>query len=162
MLAVTRALMSGTLASVFAALALAACARREGRAAPQPMNATSHWLHGDQAATLPDTHWSHTGLGFGTHHTAAMMWAGLFETLRQRARSDSTAAVVRDAVVSSGVAAFVDYVLTPHRFTPGWELVVSKRSMALAYAALGAGFVTAEYMLPARQRLSNGPMRPDS
>lgn len=154
----TRALMSGTIASAFAAIALAACARREGRTAPQPMNATSHWLHGDQAATRGGADWAHTGLGFGTHHAAAIMWAGLYEGLRQRASSDRPAAVVRDAAITSGVAAFVDYVLTPHRFTPGWELVVSKQSMAMAYGAMAAGFLTAEYILPARNA-DNGRIR---
>jgi hypothetical protein len=56
------------------------------------------------------------------------MWALLFEVLREHASRDNTAAVVRDAPISSDVAAFVDYVLAPHRFTPGWELLVSSRS----------------------------------
>ena len=33
-----------------------------------------------------------------------------------------------------------DYTVTPRRFTPGWELVLSKRSMALVYGAMAAGF----------------------
>ena len=96
---------------------------------------------------------SHTAVGYGTHHAAALMWAALFEQLRQRSSSDSNAAVVRDAAVTSAVAAAVDYTITPHRFTPGWELVLSKRSMAVAYAAMAAGFIASEYLLPARQRL---------
>jgi hypothetical protein len=36
------------------------------------------------------------------------MWAALFEQLRQRSSSDSNAAVVRDAAVTSAVAAAVD------------------------------------------------------
>ena len=31
-----------------------------------------------------------------------------------------------------------DYTITPHRFTPGWELVLSRRGMALAYAGFAA------------------------
>ena len=80
------------------------------------------------------------------------MWAMLFESLRQRSSSDSSAAVVRDAAITSVVAAAVDYTITPHRFTPGWELVLSKRSMAMAYAAMAAGFVATEYLLPGRER----------
>ena len=41
----------------------------------------------------------------------------------------------------AAVAAAVDYGATPKRFTPGWELVLSKRSMASVYAAMAAGFV---------------------
>jgi hypothetical protein len=52
--------------------------------------------------------------------------------------------------MTSAIAAVVDYGLTPHRFTPGWELVLSKRSMAAAYLAMAAGFAGAEYLLPPR------------
>jgi hypothetical protein len=149
----SRALISGSLASIAAAVALAACARREGRRAPQPLNATSHWLHGDQAAARGEADLPHTVVGYGTHHAAAVMWAGMFEWMRERSSSDSTAAVVRDAAVTSTVAAAVDYTITPHRFTPGWELVLSKQSMAMAYAAMAAGFVVAEYLLPMRRRV---------
>ena len=34
------------------------------------------------------------------------------------------------------LAAFVDYVVVPKRLTPGWEKVVSPRSIALAYGAM--------------------------
>jgi hypothetical protein len=86
----SRSLVSGSLASIAAALALAACARREGHRAPQPLNATSHWLHGDGAAARGEVDFSHTAVGYGTHHAAALihhaaalMWAALFEQVRQ-------------------------------------------------------------------------------
>jgi len=41
--------------------------------------------------------------------------------------------------VMSVVAAAVDYGPTPKRFTPGWEFVLSKRGMAVAYAGLALG-----------------------
>ena len=44
------------------------------------------------------------------------------------------------ATAIAALAAAVDYTITPHRFTPGWELVLSRRGMALAYAAMAAGF----------------------
>ena len=44
-----------------------------------------------------------------------------------------------DAVVMSAIAAAVDYGPTPKRFTPGWELVLSRRGMAVAYAAMALG-----------------------
>jgi len=47
--------------------------------------------------------------------------------------------VLRDAVAVSTFAAVVDYTVTPKRFTPGWEFVLSHRSMAIAYAAMAAG-----------------------
>ena len=147
----SRALISGSMASIAAALALAACARREGRPWPQPLNATSHWLHGDGAAARPEVDLTHTAVGYGTHHLAAVMWAMFFEILRERSSNDSSATIARDAAITSAVAAAIDYTITPHRFTPGWELVLSKSSMAMVYAAMAAGLVAAEYLLPARE-----------
>ena len=82
-------------------------------------------MHG-AAAARREADLLHTGVGYGTHHAAALIWAALFENLRHRFSSDSAAAVVRDAALTSVVAAAVDYTITPHHFTPGWELVLSK------------------------------------
>ena len=43
-------------------------------------------------------------------------------------------------------AAAVDYLATPKRFTPGWEFVLSKRAMALTYAAMAAGLFVGAYV----------------
>ena len=59
----------------------------------------------------------------------------------QRVHPAETAGeLMRDALVMSAIAAAVDYGATPKRFTPGWELVLSKAGMAGAYAALALGF----------------------
>jgi hypothetical protein len=64
----------------------------------------------------------------------------LFETwMLDRPARDASEVAARAAVVA-GLAAVVDYTVTPRRFTPGRELVLSKRSMALVYAAMAAGF----------------------
>jgi hypothetical protein len=39
----------------------------------------------------------------------------------------------------AGIAALVDYGATPKRFTPGWELAVSKGAMLVAYLAFTLG-----------------------
>lgn len=144
---IVRVLISGSLASIGAALTLAAASKREGRAAAVPLNATSHWLHGDSAADYEGVDWQHTGVGYATHHSAAIFWAGLFELLRQYSSRSDLAAVVRDAMIASTCAATVDYTVTPHRLTPGWELALSRRSMALAYGAMAAAFVLSEVLL---------------
>ena len=46
----------------------------------------------------------------------------------------------------AAVAAAVDYLATPKRFTPGWEFVLSKRAMALTYAAMAAGLFVGAYV----------------
>ncbi len=147
-----RVLLSGSLASITAALTLAAASKREGQVAAAPLNATSHWLHGDSAAAFRGVDWPHTGVGYATHHSATLMWAGLFEGLRQSSSRADLGAIVRDAAIAATAAAVVDYTITPHRLTPGWELALSKRSMAVAYAAMAAGFVASEFLLPARRQ----------
>ncbi len=136
--ALLRVLLSGSLASITAALTLAAASKREGHPAAVPLNATSHWLHGDSAAA---------GVGYATPNSATLMWAGVFEGLRQSSCRADLGAVARDAAIAATAAAIVDYTITPHRLTPRWELAVSKRSMALAYAAMAAGFVVSEFLL---------------
>jgi hypothetical protein len=148
-----RVLISGSLASVAAALTLAAAAKREGHPPARPLNATSHWLHGDLAAAVSRVDARHTGVGYATHHVAALMWAGVFELLRHYSSRTDAGAVVRDAAIAATTAAAVDYTITPHRLTPGWEIVLSKGSMALAYASMAAAFAASEFLLsPRRER----------
>jgi hypothetical protein len=149
---IARALVSGAIASVTASVALVSCAKRERRSPTRPLNATSHWLHGDAAALVPNVDLKHTAVGYGTHHAAAVLWAVLFEKLRTRSADRGLAAASRDALITSATAALVDYTVTPHRFTPGWEMVLSKQSMAAAYLAMAAGLILSEYVLPDRGR----------
>ena len=44
-----------------------------------------------------------------------------------------------NAALMAAIAAAIDYGPTPRRFTPGWELVLSKTGMALAYAGRALG-----------------------
>lgn len=136
-----RAAISGTVASVTSTLTLAAAAKAERRGALRPVNATSHWLNGPAAAEVREADMAHTGVGYGTHHAATFFWAVLFESLVGRRRAPTILAIAQDAAVTGAVAAAVDYIATPKRFTPGWEYVLSKRSMALTYVALSAGLM---------------------
>ena len=132
-------LVTGTIASVVSTAALAALAKAEDKSAAQPLNATSHWLHGDGAAAVTDVDAEHTGVGYATHHASAVFWAVPFEAWQHYRPAQSNGELIRDAVVMSTLAAVVDYGLTPRRLTPGWELVLRKPSMIGAFAALAAG-----------------------
>lgn len=134
-----RALLSGAGASLAAAAALALLAKGEGKAALQPINATSHWLHGEKAAACDELDATHTLVGFATHYASAVFWALPFEFWRARRRTPSAGTLLSGALVTSAVAAAVDYGITPKRFTPGWELVLSKRSMVVTYGMLAVG-----------------------
>ncbi len=135
-----RALVSGSCGCLASVAALALVARAEGKAAAQPLNATSHWLNGDRAASFRGVDAARTGTGLATHLTATVFWASLFEAWEGPRRRPGR--LGRAAAVSAFAAA-VDYTVTPHRFTPGWELVLSKGGMAVVYAAMAAGFAVA-------------------
>jgi hypothetical protein len=140
------ALISGTAASLAMTAALVLLAKKESKGALQPINSTSHWLHGEQASSVRSLDVSHTGLGFGTHHVSALFWALIFERWLATRPGRTRLLLLRDAAAMSAIAALVDYGITPKRFTPGWEEVLSKRSIGVTYAAMALGF-TAGAML---------------
>ena len=55
----------------------------------------------------------------------------------------ATAGAASARAASPAIAAAVDYGATPRRFTPGWELVLSRAGMALVYSAMAAGLAAA-------------------
>jgi hypothetical protein len=135
----TNAVISGTAASAVSAAALAVLAKAEGASSLQPINATSHWLHGESAGDVKDLDFKHSGTGLATHHGACLFWATLFETLRATAPDAGPVRIVRDAAAVSVIAAVVDYGLMPKRLTPGWEGPLPARSVAGGFAGLALG-----------------------
>jgi hypothetical protein len=142
----SRVLMTGAAASLSSVGVLGVLAKVEGRDAVQPVNATSHWLHGEGAGHSRDVDASHTLVGFATHCAASVFWSALFLRLR-KARPERSP--VPDALGVAALAAVVDYALVPKRLTPGWEAVLSPASIALAYVAMTASFLASS---PPRQR----------
>jgi hypothetical protein len=133
------ALVTGSFASVVSTAALAALAKAEGKRAAQPANSTSHWLHGERAASFGGIDFAHTGIGLATHHASVLFWALPLEVWLAFHPPRSSIELLRDAAVVSAIAAVVDYGITPKRLTPGWELTLSKPSMAGAFAGLALG-----------------------
>ncbi|MGJ0509926.1 MAG: hypothetical protein ACR652_22930 [Methylocystis sp.] len=133
------AVVTGVVAALISAAALAAAAKLEGKGALQPINATSHWLNGDAAAKVELPTARHTLVGFATHVLSAIFWAAPFEAWLALNPPRTPEALLRDAAAMAGVAAVVDYGATPKRFTPGWELVLSKGAMLVAYLAFSVG-----------------------
>jgi hypothetical protein len=112
-----RAAVSGTLASLAMTAALSALARQEHRGALQPINATSHWLHGERAGAVAQADAAHTAVGYATHHASAWFWALLFERWLLAHPPRTALALIKDAAAMSAVAAVVDYALVPKRLT---------------------------------------------
>ena len=146
------ALVSGTIASIASAAALALLAKAEGKAAPRPINATSHWVHGETAGNVRDADLSHTATGYATHHGACVFWASVMESILAGREHIRPSEIALSAAAVSVLAAAVDYGITPKRFTPGWEEVLTKRSMAGAYAAMALG-LAAGGLLTSRMRV---------
>jgi hypothetical protein len=142
------ALISGTIASIASSAALAAMAKAEGKAASSPINATSHWLHGESAADVRSIDVAHTATGYLTHHGACLLWASIMESIISNRKNVSPAEIALIAVGVSAFAAGVDYGITPKRFTPGWEEVLSVRSMGVAYASMAIGLAVGGLLTP--------------
>lgn len=120
-----------------AMLALAAWAERKPLA--RPINATSHWFWGDEAGRSNMVDLRHTGLGLATNQASAMFWGTLFGIYLIRRAGMSGARIMRNAAATGLFATTLGYALLPKRLTPGWELALGRRSVALTLAATAVG-----------------------
>jgi hypothetical protein len=133
----TRALLSGTAASIASALVLALAGRRELGDAAAPLNGPSQWIWGRHAPYRNGFSARHTLVGYAIHHLASVFWATGFERARRRR------ATLPAAIATSAVACVVDYRFTPQRFTPGFEKRLSRWALFATYAAFAAGLALA-------------------
>ena len=145
------AVATGTAASVASAAALAAASQVEAGHPAAAVNGTSHWLWGDEDAITNEVSLRHTGIGYATHHASAYFWAVLHERLVGDWADRSTPNAVVAGFATAAVACTIDYTITPHRFTPGFELRLSKPAMAIGYVAFGLG-IAAVAIQRAQQR----------
>jgi hypothetical protein len=133
-------LLCGTGAGLASLAAITLLAKAEGRDPLRPVNASSHWLWGDDEARTARADLSRTGVGGATNFLAGMMWGGLFGIHLHRNRPEPVE-MVRDGAVLGAIAGLLDYGLLPRRLSPGWELAISGRSVVLSMAATAAGAV---------------------
>lgn len=130
---ISRALLSGSVASVASALAAVVCSRIENRHATRPVNAVAHIYDGG-APPARDRGGRNTFVGFAIHTAASVWWALFYEALPPRYRGPIGAAGV------SALAYLVDYHVVHRRFRPGFEAHLSPPALFGVYAALAAGF----------------------
>jgi hypothetical protein len=142
-----RTLVSGTVSSLAVSAAAAIAGKRETGNYAAPINATSHILWGNKAALHDKASLKYTVSGFLINHAATMMWAAVHNKwvepaiarwFARRPAWGPLAPAVSAAAVSAG-AYVTDYYLIPKRFTPGYEMRLSGRSMALIFGALALG-----------------------
>ena len=152
--ALSRALVSGSIAAAVTSVAAALAGRRQTGSYAAPLNATSHVLWGEDATWRNRATLKYTGAGLLLTHGAGIFWGSVYEKLFGRprnARPAPLAALAGAALVSIG-AYLTDYYLVPQRFTPGYERRVSGKALAGIFAALGVGL--------AARDLLRGLMRP--
>ncbi|MEM5436519.1 hypothetical protein [Paraburkholderia diazotrophica] len=151
---IQRSVRSGLLAGALAAVVAGWRAAAEGSSAIAPINAVTHclWPHRAFAETHFSARFSLTGLAI--HEASAVLWAMLFEGLRDRLSRGSSrrdaVAVATAATATAATAYAVDYHLVPERLTPGFDAHLSNRSLAAVYIALAAGLAAAALLGGAR------------
>ncbi len=130
--------VSGAAASVLSTAILSEMGRREAGSPYAPTNATSHWVWGDRAAVQDTPSWRYTGLGYLIHHASATFWAVIYEKWFNASghREPLLPAIAKGAAIA-GLAAFVDYQLTPRRLQPGYEMRLSRKALLAVYAGFG-------------------------
>jgi hypothetical protein len=146
--------LAGSLAAFASTAVLIAAGKREAGSAAAPVNAVSHWYWGDEALRRDKADLAHTTAGYLTHHGASVFWAMAYAAFcRNRSASRTLGGAAAGAVATSAVACFVDYCLTPRRFTPGYEHRLSIPALAAVYAAFALGLGAGDL---AMRRLSMG------
>ncbi|MCW7539804.1 hypothetical protein OOT46_18375 [Aquabacterium sp. A7-Y] len=149
--AVKDAVVSGGAASITSAALLALRGRKETGSAVAPLNATSHIIHGDEALNVDRPTVRHTATGAALHAASGIFWGVLFEKLLGREREPrSAAAVARNAIKATAVAAVVDLVVVPRRLTPGFERRLSGKSLWMVYGGLAVGMAMGAWLMRRR------------
>lgn len=132
--------VSGAVASLLSAAALVLAGARQNRAPAAPVNAISHWVWDRPALAADGTSARHTLAGYLIHHAASVWWATLHaKAWGTRARAKRPAPALAGAAAAGAVACFVDLVVTPRRFTPGFEHRLSAGALVGVYACFALG-----------------------
>jgi hypothetical protein len=141
-----RAIATGLVAGLATTAAVAARGFRETGSGVAPINATSHVLWGDEAGKTNAVDVKHTATGLLINAGAGVFWAFVQELLLRRMKHRDRATVAATGAAVAGLAKVVDYHLIPRRLTPGWELRLSRRSVALGFVVLGVSLAVARLL----------------
>ncbi|HJW26076.1 MAG TPA: hypothetical protein VJ576_14375 [Rhodocyclaceae bacterium] len=105
-----------------------------------PVNAPSHWVWGDPALFQDGATPRYTATGVLVHQLAASFWGVLHERfLGDPEGGRDAGTLLRDAALTTAVAAVVDLEVVPHRLTPGFQHRLSAASLAGVYALFALG-----------------------
>jgi hypothetical protein len=147
---------AGGASSVAVAAAAVCRAKQEGDGSWRPINAISHILWGSGAAEQQQFTMRYTASGLLLNLVACGFWAWLFSLWPRRRRPSLLQSAGR-ALGISAVAYVTDYHLVPRRFTPGFELCLSRRSFPWIYGALAVGLLFPDALTTMRRRMHHNP-----
>jgi hypothetical protein len=134
--------VSGTLAGLASAVALAIAGQRDTGSPYAAINAESHWLWGDESLREDRPTLKHTLAGIVTHQLSTVFWATLYALVRGERRAvHRVPEALIGGIATSAAAAAIDYTLVPKRLTPGFEHRLSRGSMVGVFAAIAGGIV---------------------
>jgi hypothetical protein len=133
-------LVSAGMAAAATSATAALLAKKETGSAAAGLNATSHIVWGDEAATHDEADWQHTAVGALLNTGATAGWAAVQRALFPKPKTVWGAAATGAAV--SALAYVTDYYLVPKRLTPGFEKRLSPRALFAIYGALAAALAT--------------------
>lgn len=153
-IAIRDALLVGSVASLTSLAGLALRSRAEdGRPWPS-VNAPSHWLWGNVALRQDEASWRYTLTGLLIHHASSGFWGVLHEKLLcTDGEVKPAGCLIRDAALTTAVAAWVDLRLVPHRLTPGFQRRLSSASLFGVYALFGIGLALGSHLASRRRHV---------
>lgn len=144
----------GAVSSLAVTATAMVCGRAEGQSGWRPINAISHIAWGRKAAQKNLLTARYTGMGLLLNGVACGFWAWLYRHCRRSMRSpDSFLLSVGSGVAISALAYVTDYYVVPRRFTPGFELTLSRRSFPWLYGAVAVGLFTPDVMASGRSKM---------
>jgi hypothetical protein len=135
---------AANVATVATTVITSVLGKKETGSAAAPLNATSHILWGNKAASKDDVDGKHTAAGAAINAGAMYAWSFVLEGAFGkwvRRGEDVGAKIGRAAVAGAAVSALAyvtDYYVVPKRFTPGFEKRLSPMALATTYGVLAA------------------------
>lgn len=155
------ALTAGAWAAVLSGLGLGLMSWALSGSLLAPVNATSHFFYGPEAAARGGWLGGPTVVGAAVHVAASLFWAAVLALglawLARPGRPWSPAALLAAGLAVGAAAGVVDYGILPRILSPGWHLVLPAWAVAAGFALLGAGLGIGAVM--ARGALEPGPFR---
>ncbi|MGV3624213.1 MAG: hypothetical protein ACO1OB_25570 [Archangium sp.] len=122
-----------TAATTLTAILLGAKRKRPAKI----LNSTSHIVWGDrEAKRASELDLKHTLTGFALNAGAMAAWAGAQQLMFGKPAGKSLTRAAAVGAATSALAYFTDYKVVPRRFTPGFEMHLNGKEMAVMYGVL--------------------------